>query len=227
MHNRFFDLEQRVPVAENAVQTVDRARGYDLSARISMRFPMERVVSLLSPYYKEGSQVVEVGSSTGLLSLMFGAANPGTLVLGVEENVNMLAVAEENATLATMAHTPARVEFKRGKFHRLPVIDESADIVFSFLTLYRSSDPVRLLQECARIVKPDGLVFFYEMARDAEEGMISFILQYVNTGQEEFMTSLKASYSSDELNDLLKAAGLDGWHLVKEQLNVRISNREM
>lgn len=227
MANRFFALEERVPAAENLVPTVDRARGYDLSSRISMRFPMERVVSLLSPYCKEGSQVVEVGSATGLLSLMFGAANPDAHVLGIEENVNLLAVAEENAMLATMAHTPARVEFKKGKFHRLPVIDESADIVFCFLTLYRSSDPVRLLQECARVVKPDGLVFFYEMARDAEEGMISFILQYVNTGQEEFMTSLKASYSSEEVVGLLRESGLDGWHVVKEQLNVRISNREM
>jgi len=185
---------------------------------------MERVVSLLGPFCKDEAQVVEVGSATGLLSLMLGSAHPNIRVLGIEENANLLAVAEENATLATIARTPAKVEFKKGKFHRLPVLDQSADVVFSFLSLYRATEPVRLLQECARICKPDGVVFLYEMARDAEEGMISFILQYVNTGQEEFMTSLKASYTSYEVQQLLKEAGLEGWHIVKEQLNLRVSN---
>jgi ubiquinone/menaquinone biosynthesis C-methylase UbiE len=225
MQNRFFDLDTRVPLAADRTPTLDRARGYDLTARVSLRFPMERVTTLLSPLCRPDATVVEVGSATGLLSIMLAAACRGAHVIGIEENAQLLGVAEENSALATIARTPARVEFRHGRLSRIPLNDGSADVVFAFLSLYRSTEPVRMLQECARVCKPDGLIFLYEMARDADEGMISFILQYVNTGQAEFMESLKASYSTSEVADLLLEAGLTDWHITREQLNVRITNR--
>jgi len=224
LRNRFFDLDTRIPLTADRTPTLDRARGYDLTARVSLRFPMERVATLLSPLCRPDATVVEVGSATGLLSIMLAAACPGAHVIGIEENAQLLAVAEENSTLATIARTPARVEFRNGRLSRIPLNDGSADVVFAFLSLYRCAEPIRMLQECARVCKPGGLVFLYEMARDADEGMISFILQYVNTGQAEFMDSLKASYSTSEVAELLTDAGLTAWNIVREQLNLRITN---
>jgi ubiquinone/menaquinone biosynthesis C-methylase UbiE len=225
MSNRFFALEERVALTKPLAPTLEAARTYDLQARLSMRFPMERVVSLLSPHCAEDALAVQVGSTTGLLGLMFGAANPKIKVVGIEENPNYLSVSDENATLATMARTPSRTEFRKGSFARLPFPDNSSDLTFGMLTLHRVQDPIAVIRECARITKPEGFVFLYELARDAEEGMISFILQYVNTGQEQFMESLQASFTADEMVDLLKDAGLNEWLVTRDQLNLRISNR--
>jgi len=227
LKTRLFDLEERVPLSKDSIDSFERAREYDLNARISMRFPLERLISLVAPFCKEGSQILNVGSQSGLLALMFGSLNPKVEILGIEENEFLLKTSEENMMLAAMVKSPAKAIFQSGSFARLPVEDKTADIVLSYLPLFRCADPVKLLKECARVCKPEGLVFIYDIARDAEEGMISFILQYISAGQDEFMGSLKASYTSEEVKELLKKAGLDKWVVTKEQLNLRICSKQI
>ena len=39
-------------------------------------------------------------------------------------------------------------------------------------------------------------MILYDLARDADEGMISFILQYTGANHEEFMGALRSSYAA-------------------------------
>lgn len=222
-----FDLEKRVALPNGAADSLEMARGFDLSARVSMRFPMERVLTSLSPLFKEGHQVLVVGSQTGLLPLILAGANPRTEFFGIEENLYLHQVAEENLMLAALARSPARVEFCCASMTDLPVDDKEADVVISYLPLHRCSDPVTLFRECNRVCKTNGLVFIYDLARDAEEGTISFILQYVSMGHDEFMASLRASYTTDEVHGLLEEAGLGHWPIARESLNLRITSKEL
>jgi SAM-dependent methyltransferase len=227
LRRRMFDLEKRVSLADDLVDSLEKARGFDLSARVSMRFPMERVLVTLSPFFRRGSQVLLVGSQTGLLPLILGGCSPQTEFFGIEENPYLHQVAEENLALAVLARSPARVEFRCASMTDLPVDDREADLVISYLPLHRCSDPVKFFRECHRVCKTDGLVFIYDMARDAEEGIISFILQYVSVGHEEFMASLRASYTTVEVQDFLEKAGLGHWPIARESLNLRVTSKEM
>jgi len=188
---------------------------------------MERVLLTLSPLFKEGHQVLVVGSQTGLLPLILGGYSPRAEFFGIEENPYLHEVAEENLALAALARSPARVEFRCASMTELPVDDGEADMVISYLPLHRCSDPVKFFRECNRVCKTNGLVFIYDMARDAEEGIISFILQYVSVGHEEFMGSLRASYTTVEVHELLEEAGLGHWPIARESLNLRVTSKAM
>lgn len=224
---RMFDLEQRTPLTTKKASSLEDARGFDLSARVSMFFPMERMVKIISPFCKKGSMVVNIGSQTGLLPLMLGGHNPDTKVLGIEENELFVSVAEENMMLATMIKFPGKVDFQLGCLTDISLEDNIADIVIGYMPLYRCGNPVNLLKECSRICKQDGFVFIYALARDAEEGAISFVLQYISAGQDEFMESLKAAYTSEEIKQFLQEAGLSNWIVQKESLNVVISSKNI
>ena len=227
MFGRMFGLEDRVPLKEERIKDFEGARGYDRVSRISMRFPMENIIKDIKELINPGDTILDVGSQSGLLTLMTAGLHPDCEVFGLEEDSFLNEIAEENLTLATLSQTPGKVEFGCGSLTNMPIDDESADLVISYMPLFRVSDPVAFLKECKRVCKKGGTVFIYDMARDADEGTISFILQYVSSGHEEFMQSLHASYSLVEVQELLKEAGLDSWTVTMESLNLKITSREI
>lgn len=227
---KIFDLEQRIPCIKDEKESfgsIEKCRAYDIDIRTSMRVPLARVISLLSKFCKDGSQMLEVSCQTGLLSLMLGGEYPNVNIYGIEENNLLFQVAEENCVLAALTNSPAKVEFQQGILTELPIENDSVDVVFSYSSLHRWADPVKTLQECARVCKPDGLVLIYDLARDAEEGMISFILQYVSAGQEEFMKSLRAAYTTSEAKKLLRDAKLENWVVSSEAINLSIASKKI
>ena len=72
--------------------------------------------------------------------------------------------------------------------------------------------------------KPDGHIYIYDIARDSDEGMISFILQYISSGQEDFLRELRASYTVTEITEILEKAGLGDWKVTADDVNFSIAN---
>ncbi len=227
MFGRLFSLEERVPLKEERIKDMEGARGYDRVSRISMRFPMESIIKDIKNIIKPGDTILDAGSQSGLLTLMTAGLHPDAEIFGIEEDSLLYEVAEENLTLATLSQAPGKVEFTCASLTNMPIDDESADVVISYMPLFRISDPVAFLKECKRICKKNGRVYIYDMARDADEGTISFILQYVSSGHEEFMQSLHASYSLEEVQALLREAGLEDWIVRRESLNLKITSKEI
>ncbi|MFD3734124.1 class I SAM-dependent methyltransferase [Streptomyces sp. NPDC058632] len=224
---RLLDLTDRVP-QPSPHDDIDKVRVYDLGMRRSALMAYKRPSDRILANVRDGmSDLVEVGFNTGLLSLHVAGKLPDLAVSGVEENQNLVDVAEDNLTLAVWANTAGDVEFEMAKLHRLPFPDDSADIVFSFSSLHRWRRPVETLRECARICKPDGVVIIEDMNRHAEEGHITFILQFVKEGGGEFMRSLQAAYTREEATELLREAGLTDWQVVEEDLGLVICSRSL
>ncbi|MFD7449588.1 class I SAM-dependent methyltransferase [Kitasatospora sp. NPDC059827] len=221
------DLSVRVPQTAPYAD-LDGTRAYDLGMRRSALMAYKRPTDRITAHVREGmTDLVEVGFNTGLLSLHVAGRLPELAVSGVEEIQNLVEVAEDNLTLAVWANAAGDVEFEMGRLSRLPFPDASADIVFSFSSLHRWSRPVETLRECARICKPDGVVIIEDINRHAEEGHITFILQFVKEGGEQFMRSLQSGYTRDEVAELLRQSGLDGWQVVEEDLGLVISSRPL
>lgn len=225
---KYFELEQRIP--SEPIQSIEVARAYDASIRISTRIPMERVIARVSPFCNGGTQILDLGCTTGLLSLMLGGRYPNIKIYGIEEDRLLLQVAEENEVLAVMANSPAKVEFHYGVLSDLSDVEsESVDIIVSYSSLHRWSDPVKTLQACSRICKPEGIVVICDLARDAEEGVIQFILQYISSEQDQigFMNTLKASYTVHEIERLFKEANLSHWKVFREGVDLWIISKSL
>ncbi|MFF7730788.1 class I SAM-dependent methyltransferase [Streptomyces sp. NPDC008001] len=225
--SRLLNLSERVPQA-SPHDDIDKVRLYDLGMRRSALMAYKRPSDRILANVRKGmTDLVEVGFNTGLLSLHVAGKLPDLAVSGAEENQNLVDVAEDNLTLAVWANSAGDVEFEMAKLNRLPFPDDSADIVFSFSSLHRWRRPVETLKECARICKPDGIVIIEDMNRHAEEGHITFILQFVKEGGDEFMRSLQAAYTPDEAAALLREAGLTDWQVAEEDLGLVISSRPL
>lgn len=222
-----FDLKERVPEA-SPFDALEAVRRYDLGMRKSALMAYQKPAKRVAAFIREGmTDIVEVGVNTGLLSLFLGGKFPSIAFSGVEENRNLLEVAEENLNLAVWSSSRGNVEFELGRLSKLPFQDGYADIVFSFSSLHLWRRPVETLRECHRICKPGGVVIIEDLNRAAEEGHITFVLQFLKEGAGEFMTALRSSYSPADARALLEEAGVPHWHVYEEDLGLILASEPL
>jgi SAM-dependent methyltransferase len=104
--------------------------------------------------------VVEIGAG-------YGATFPYyppevTSVLALEPDPTLRALA-----LAAAAEAPVPITVQNGVAESLPAPDASIDVVVSSLVLCSVADPSAVLAETVRVLRPGGLLLFYEHVRSA------------------------------------------------------------
>jgi ubiquinone/menaquinone biosynthesis C-methylase UbiE len=105
----------------------------------------------------EGGSVIEVGAGTGNFLSLF-AATAGRLV-ATDLTPGMLRVARErNPSMGIVC----------GDGRRLPFPDTTFDLVTSAHAMHHIPEPVAVLREMARIVRPDGHVLVVDLAAPDE-----------------------------------------------------------
>lgn len=223
---RIFDLAERVP-APDPFQEVEQCREFDRTVRTQLIIPMQHLMKLLDPFVSRARTVLEVGCGPGLVSLRLAAANRQAEFVAVDSNDHFLEVARENAIFANLVSYGGRFSADYARLTRLPFEDNSFDVVFSFCAVPRWERPPKTIAECARVCKPGGVVLIYDLARDADEGMISFVLQYSAGDAQQFMRSLRSGYTVPEMEQLLAEQGLDGWVVTREGINLVVSSRPL
>lgn len=223
---RIFDLEQRV-FRKDPFETVEQCRTYDLDTRTSMIIPTQHMMKILAPFCRPGAKLLEVGAGTGMLSLRLASLFRDAEFFAVETNDSFLAVMRENTIFANLLNFGGHFSYEWARYSRLPIATASVDVVYAFCSLNRWTQPMDAIKECHRVCKPEGVVVLYDLARDADEGMISFILQYTGANHEQFMGAMRSSFSVDELRAELERISLGNWHVTREGINLILSSREI
>jgi SAM-dependent methyltransferase len=108
----------------------------------------ERRIALETLAISPGERVLDVGCGPGNFTRPFARAAGDGLVVGIDASKTMLAraVAEPN------------VAYLRGDAADLPFRDRTFDAVCCFATLYLVAEPMRALDEIARVLAPGGKV---------------------------------------------------------------------
>ena len=102
---------------------------------------------------KSGERVVDIGSGSGLDSLIAGRmVGPEGRVIGVDMTQAML----DKAHSAAVESGLENIEFKKGHAESLPVPDGWADVVISNGVLNLVPDKRAAVQEMARVLRPTG-----------------------------------------------------------------------
>ena len=104
-----------------------------------------------------GSRGLDAGCGIGLqISLLLDAVAPGGHVTGLDLRSEFLAEAER---IVEKSEPSGRIAFQQGDIHRLPFDDQTFDWLWSSNCAgYGTPEPLALVRELARVVKPGGIV---------------------------------------------------------------------
>jgi arsenite methyltransferase len=102
---------------------------------------------------REGETVLDLGSGGGIDVLLSAKrVGPTGKAYGLDMTDEMLALANENKRKAGARN----VEFLRGEIERIPLPDNSVDVIISNCVINLSGDKQRVLAEAFRVLKPGG-----------------------------------------------------------------------
>lgn len=97
--------------------------------------------------------IVDVGCGTGAALRHVAARIPDGRLIGVDPVPRMVEIARERAA----SHPEgSRIDFREGPAEKLPLDDDSADIIFAFDSYDHWQDKQRGLAEIRRVLKPAG-----------------------------------------------------------------------
>ncbi len=180
---------------------------------------------------KNQGRAVDIGCGPGYLVALLAKNSMGLHVTGLDLSEEMLEQA--------LAHTQAvgvenKVVFKIGDAGQLPFEDHSVDLVVSSLSLHHWWDPIDVMNEIARVLRPGGAFLIFDIRRDLAAPLWLFLwfithfivpdpLRRVN----EPLSSRDAAYTCEEAGDLLKKSELEngvvvcrpGWLMIEGKLD--------
>jgi arsenite methyltransferase len=100
-----------------------------------------------------GETVLDLGSGGGIDVLLSAKrVGPTGKAYGLDMTDEMLALARENQRKAGIEN----VEFLKGEIEKIPLPDNSVDVVISNCVINLSADKGRVLREAFRVLKPGG-----------------------------------------------------------------------
>src|SRR5205814_1951725 len=101
----------------------------------------------------EGETVLDLGSGGGIDVLLSARrVGPTGKAYGLDMTDEMLTLARQNQAKAGVSN----VEFLKGEIEKIPLPDNSVDVIISNCVINLSADKDRVLREAFRVLKPGG-----------------------------------------------------------------------
>jgi ubiquinone/menaquinone biosynthesis C-methylase UbiE len=153
---------KRTPLEETFFADAGQAGFYDGHARRFMGKIYRHFAGRINELGLEGPWVLDIGCGTGLLSLVISQQHPEWQVTGIDISDDMLKLAGEAAARNGLSE---RIKFQNTSAESLPFPDNSFDIVVSNASLHLWKDPVKVLDEMARVTAPGGYCLIWDSLR--------------------------------------------------------------
>lgn len=171
---------------------------------------------------REGDVVLDLGSGAGFDAFL-AAKRVGRSgrVIGVDMTPEMIAKAKENADKGKYTN----VEFRLGEIEKLPVEDNSIDVIISNCVINLSPDKESVFKEASRVLKSGGrlmvsdLVLAKKLPKELKDSIEAYVgclagaikkEEYLNlitmAGFKDVKIVSEASYPVDAMFDNLKGA---------------------
>src|SRR5277367_4275863 len=148
-------LAERARVASESF----RRQGADWDEMRALDLPAAEVeAALLSLVQDDAGRLLDIGTGTGrVLELLAPRISRG---LGIDASKAMLALARARLSRAGCAQCAVRL----GDMYRLPLADDSFDLVVLQMVLHYAEDPAGVLAETARVLRPGGAAIVIDLA---------------------------------------------------------------
>jgi arsenite methyltransferase len=145
-----------------------------------------------------GETVLDLGSGGGIDVLLSAKrVGPTGKVFGLDMTDEMLALANENKRRAGAEN----VEFLKGEIERIPLPDNSVDVIISNCVINLSADKAQVLREAFRVLKPGGRFAVSDVVVRGETP------EAVRRNMELWIGCVAGALEEIEYRDLLADAG--------------------
>ena len=145
---------------------------------------------------------LEVGPGPGYLGLEWLKKTDGATLTGLDISPDMLEICRRNAREYGVTERATYVE---SKGQSMPFEDNQFDAVFTNGSLHEWENPVEVMNEIARVLKPGGRYFISDLRRDMNPLLRWFM--WLTCKPKEMRpgltTSVNAAYTPDELREIV------------------------
>ncbi len=149
---------------------------------------------------RAGDTVLDLGSGGGIDVLLSARrVGPTGKVYGLDMTDDMLALARENQRKAGVTN----VEFLKGEIERIPLPDNSVDVIISNCVINLSSDKDTVLAEAFRVLKPGGRLAVSDVVVRGE------VPAEIRRNVELWIGCVAGALQEAEYRDKLARAGFD------------------
>jgi ubiquinone/menaquinone biosynthesis C-methylase UbiE len=221
---------ERIPCVEGLFEPAV-ARAYGRIAAMPQMALLRRFVARRAVAMKSAGQAADIGCGPGLLVVELARRAPGLHVTGVDLSDEMLAQGQVHAARAGVGD---RVSFRQGDAGQIPFPAGSLDLVVSTLSLHHWRDPVAVLNEVARVLRPGGAFLIFDLRRDlavpfwlllwfATHVVVPRALRHAS----EPMGSRNAAYTPTEAAQLAAASHLTDWRITGGPLWLTIEGNSL
>jgi ubiquinone/menaquinone biosynthesis C-methylase UbiE len=213
--------KQRIIETNEGIQDKLTVDIFDRFAKVMRDKGWNNVDSILKAGITKGN-VLEIGPGPGYVGLEWLKKCSDSALTGCEISREMIRLAGKNASDYGFE---SRAHYVEGNCMQMPFSDASFDAVFSNGSLHEWEDPVKVFNEIYRVLKPEGLFCITDMRRDINP-LIKWLI-YFSTKPKAirpgFLSSLNASYTVLELEDILSRSKLESADVQSEFFGLSIT----
>ena len=171
-------------------------------SRMGERLGMDYAKKLVGSGFS-GGRIVDVGCGPGATALVLARAFPDAEVLGIDLSKPLLDLARETAGGADLE---GRVQFERADVQAMPLEEDAFDLVINANMVHLVDDPVAMLNEIERVLKPAGHLLISDLKRS-----------WMAVFEREIRSALtvdeaRALFSQSNLREGQFRSGMIWWH---------------
>jgi ubiquinone/menaquinone biosynthesis C-methylase UbiE len=155
-------------------------------------------------------KVLDVGTGTAQIPIELCGRGLSLQVTGIDLAAHMLQLGQRNVIRAGLQ---PQIKLEQVDAKQMPYGDGSFDWVISNSIIHHIPEPLGVLQEMARVLKPGGLLFVRDLLRPIDLNTLQHLVNTyagsANAHQKQmFDDSLHAALTLDEVAELLRQVNL-------------------